>query len=318
MLGPILFVIYINDLPKEVISSTLLFADDTKIFRCIKSVADSLELQKDLDKLVKWSKEWLLSFNAAKCHVLSIGNFENIVHAHNYTMNGTELEHVFEEKDLGVIIDSQLKFDEHIGTKIKKANSMAGLIRRSFTFLEPILFRKLYVAFVRPHLEYCQSVWSPYFHKHTNAIENVQIRATKAVDGLNNLTYEERLRKIDLPTLAHRRKRGDMIEVFKHATTYDKSSLSPTIRFSPRPSRQHKYQIIQPEAQDGMRGQQRNSFYYRTSRTWNNLPRHVVEVETVDAFKCKIDAFWSNERSKFLFHPHPYHQQPNDPDLDPE
>ena len=183
--------------------------------------------------------------------MLSIGNFENIVHAHNYTMNGTELEHVFEEKDLGVIIDSQLKFDEHIGTKIKKANSMAGLIRRSFTFLEPILFRKLYVAFVRPHLEYCQSVWSPYFHKHTNTIENVQIRATKAVDGLNNLTYEERLRKIDLPTLAHRRKRGDMIEVFKHATTYDKSSLSPTIRFSQRPSRQHKYQIIQPEAQDG-------------------------------------------------------------------
>ena len=76
-------------------------------------------------------------------------------------MNEIELDHVFEEKYLGVIVDSEIKFDEHIATKIKKANSMAGLIRRSFAYLEPTFFKKLYFAFVRPHLEFSNSVWSP-------------------------------------------------------------------------------------------------------------------------------------------------------------
>ena len=193
VLGPILFVIYINDLPAEVKSRALLFADDTKIYRLIKSIADSKQLQQDLDGVVEWSRKWLLAFNSSKCHVLSLGEIENIVHAHYYTMDGVVLEHVFEEKDLGIIVDSQLTFDEHISQKVKKANAMAGLIRRSFTYLEPMFFKKLYVAFVRPHLEYGQSIWSPYLHKHINAIEKVQMRATKNVDGFSLLSYEERL-----------------------------------------------------------------------------------------------------------------------------
>ena len=98
-------------------------------------------------------------------------------------MYGAVLEHVFEEKDLGIIIESQLKFDEHISTKVQKANAMVGLIRRSFTYLEPMYFKKLYVALVWPHLEYGQSIWSPYLRKHINAIEKVQMRATKHVNG---------------------------------------------------------------------------------------------------------------------------------------
>ena len=216
MLGPILFLIYINDLPDEIDSEALLFADDTKVYRIIKSIEDSLQLQKDLDKLVEWSHKWLLEFNLSKCHVLSIGEIENIVHAHYYTMSEFTLDHVFEEKDLGVVIDSQLSFEEHISQKIKKANAMVGLIRRTFTYLEPMFFKKLYVAFVRPHLEYAQSTWSPYLRKYINAIEKVQMRATKYVDGFNQLSYSERLQRLDLPTLARRRKRGYMIEVLKH------------------------------------------------------------------------------------------------------
>ena len=82
---------------------------------------------------MKWSRKWLLAFNESKCHVLSIGEIENIVYAHYYTMDGAVFEHAFEEKDLGIIIDSQLKFDEHVSTKVKKANAMAGLIRVSPT-----------------------------------------------------------------------------------------------------------------------------------------------------------------------------------------
>ena len=307
VLGPILFVIYINDLPNEVASDVLLFADDTKIFRCIKSIPDSLYLQDDLQKLVNWSNRWLLKFNADKCHVLTLGKHENIVHAHNYKMDGVELEHVFEEKDLGVIVDTDLSFDEHITTKIKKANAMAGMIRRSFTYLESNFFKKLYVTFVRPHLEINNSVWAPYFRKHVNAIEKVQMRAAKCVDGFNDLSYEEQLRKLDLPTLAHRRKRGDMIEVFKHAKVYDKASLSTSIHFRSRPSRKHDYQITRLEASDGVRGPQRNSFYYRTAATWNELPKTVVNSPTVTAFKKQIDDFWKYDPTKYVYDAKPYH-----------
>jgi len=193
------------------------YCRDTEIYGHITSVADSASLQQDLNSLVDWSRRWLLAFNASKCHVLSLGKIENIDHAFYYSMDGTELEHVFEKKDLGVWVDHQLTFDEHIPLKVKKANSMAGLIRRNFTYLDARSFKTLYVTLVRPHLEYCQPVWSPFLRKHINEIEKVQMRTTKNIDGFGELTYEERLRRLDLPTLVHRRKRGDMIEVYKHA-----------------------------------------------------------------------------------------------------
>ena len=142
VLGPILFLVFINDLPPEVESDAMLFADDSKIYRLIQTIEDSLQLQNDIDNLVEWTNKWLLEFNLSKCHVLSIGEIENIVHAHYYMMKNHVLEHVFEERDLGVVIDSQLTFDEHINQKIKKANAMVGLIRRTFTYLEPLFFKK--------------------------------------------------------------------------------------------------------------------------------------------------------------------------------
>ena len=157
--------------------------------------------------------------------MLTIGTFENIKHTHRYRIHECDLDHVFEEKDLGVHIDAELKFVEHMSAKIKKANSIVGLIRRSFSYLDSKLFQKLYTTFVRPHLEYAQAVWSPHLIKHINMIENVQKRATKLVDGLHDLGYPERLKRVDLPTLSHRRTRGDMIEIFKHLHAYDKDII---------------------------------------------------------------------------------------------
>ena len=127
------------------------------------------------------------------------------MHTHRYRLGGKEIEHVFEEKGLGVIVDHDLSFSEHISSKIRIANAIVGLIRRSFSFLDIKTFTKLYTAFVRLHLEYAQSAWSPISKKHVNALENVQIRATKLIDGLGHLDYPERLKVIDLPTLRYRR-----------------------------------------------------------------------------------------------------------------
>ena len=182
VLGPVLFVLYINDLPDSVLCDILLFADDTKIFRPVRNKEDATQIQNDINRLQDWSNKWLLEFNTDKCHVLTLGKFENIRYTKRYELNGEVLEHVFDEKDLGVTIDSELKFSDHLNMKVNKANSMAGLIRRSFDYLDGSLFRQLYTALVRPHLEYCQTVWAPHLQKDVNTIESVQRRATKLVD----------------------------------------------------------------------------------------------------------------------------------------
>ena len=105
------------------------------------------------------------------------------------------LENVEQEKDIGVIIDSNLEFDKHINAKINKANSMFSIIRRSFQFLNPQTFTPLYKSLVRSHLDYASSVWNPYKQKHIEAIENVQKRATRQLPNMSKLSYEERLRK---------------------------------------------------------------------------------------------------------------------------
>lgn len=296
VLGPLLFVIYINDLPDCVSSSSYLFADDTKVLRKINSESDAKQLQDDIDALHEWSKKWLLKFHPDKCHVLTIGKFDNIMHTERYTLGSCELEHVFEEKDLGVIFDSELTFEEHINLKIKKANSMVGIIRRSFSFLDGKLFKQLYTSFVRPHLEYCQSVWSPHLKKYIKLLESVQRRATKLVDGFKDLTYLQRLQKLELPSLVYRRLRGDMIELFKHHHSYDVNCLSSFFRKRTKPFRRHALPLERNFAEDGLRGVQRNSFYFRTSKTWNELPKDVVEADSINIFKNKLDEHWKQLR----------------------
>ena len=202
-----------------------------------------------------------------------------------YKVYGNEIDHVFEEKDLGVMVDMELSFENHIASKVRVANAMVGLIRRSFSYLSCSLFRKLYLAFVRPHLEYAQVVWSPHSKKLINMIENVQIRATKLVDGLSSLDYPDRLKMLNLPTLAHRRLRGAMIELFKHFNVYNKDTLSESFQPRLRTTRSHHRQLVERIPKDGIPGVQSNSLYYRYARTWNNLLRQVVVAKTMNSFK---------------------------------
>ena len=120
VLGSILFVIYINDLPEVVKCGTYLFLDDTKIFRQITTKEGAFQLQSDINSLEQWSQKWLLTFHPKKCHVLTLEKFYNITHTEKYIL------HRQEQKDLGVIRDAELKLDEHISVKVKKANAIVG------------------------------------------------------------------------------------------------------------------------------------------------------------------------------------------------
>ena len=292
VLGPILFVIFINDMPDIVESMCQLFADDAKIFRGVdlRDNENNLKLQTDLDKLCEWSVKWQLPFNICKCKVLHIGNNNP---CHQYTMNGKKLAKVDEEKDLGVIIDSELKFHKHTAAAIKKANMKLGMIKKSFACLDESVVLPLYTSLVRSHLEYGNLIWGPHFKGDSIAVEKLQRRATKLVPTIKDLSYDERLRHLQLPSLLHRRRRGDVIFGYKLFT--GKIGMEKDDIFSPSLAavRGHEYRVIRRKATKLCRI---NTFSNRIIDNWNALPKEIVAAESTDSFKNSIDKHWKEEQ----------------------
>ena len=286
VLGPTLFVLFINDMPDICLSTCQLFADDAKVFRSVCQTDDEEKLQNDLNNLCQWSSIWQLPFNVGKCKTLHIGR--NNKH-HVYKMNGNKLEQVKEQKDLGVLIDDGLKFHKQTAAAIKKANSVLGAIKRSFAKHNNTTLPLLFTSLVRPHLEYGNVVWGPHYKGDMKAIERVQRRMTKLVPGLSDKIYEERLRHLRLPSLAYRRSRGDMIYTYKIITGKMDINKENFFKTSNLRTRGHKLKICKQSAKKLHRV---NTFSNRIVNEWNMLPSKVVQAESVNSFKNQLDKHW--------------------------
>ena len=176
-----------------------------------------------------------------------------------------------------------------------------GVIRRSMEFLDKENFKFLFTALVRPHLEYANAAWSPSLKKHITALENVQRRATRYIPGLKNMTYEQRLRELKLPTLKYRRYRGDMIETFKIThDLYDKDVTAGFLPMVPQDSitRGHRYTIFKRNFNLNIR---KNSFTYRIVDQWNHLPESVVTANTVRSFEHRLDKMWKQSAPEVMY-----------------
>jgi hypothetical protein len=284
VLGPLLFLLFVNDLPDWVHNSIRMFADDTKIWANIQIAEDSMSLQKDLDRLVEWSNLWMLKFNPAKCKVMHIAhNFET-----KYTMQEDTLSKTEEERDLGIVITSNMKVSTQCSKAAIKAMQILRLIKRHFSYIDREDFRILYKSFIRPHLEYCVQAWSPFLVKDVKCLEQVQRRATKMVVGLEHVHYERRLRLLGLQSLENRRLRGDLIETYKILTGKEKVDPSQFFKFNDvKPNlRGHKFKLAVERSRLEIR---RNFFSQRIVQHWNRLPAAVVEATTINSFKTKLD-----------------------------
>ena len=218
VLGTILFLIYVNDLEEEDISSKVLkFADDTQVFSKVANNTDKQSLQEDLDKLVKWSEKWQMLFDLGKYKYIHIGhgNMDE-----EYKMGGAVLGRTTQEKDLGVTFSADMKVPKQCGIAASKINQIIRLIRRTSMYKKQLIV-PLYKAIVRPHLEYCIQAWRPYRKKDIDKLERIKRRATKMISELRDLSYESRLLQCGLITLETRRLRGDQIEVFKIMNGYE-------------------------------------------------------------------------------------------------
>ena len=235
----------------------------------------------------EWSKVWKLKFNPNKCHVLHIGkrNERYLYHLDNYI-----LPEVTSEKDLGIIVNHDLKAEENVLYQAKKANKMLGIIRRTFSYLNKDSFLLLYKTYVRPHLEYCQQAYQPYLTKDVQCLEKVQRRATKLVQSLDQLTYEERLKELKLYTLEDRRIRADMLAVYKIIHGYTDVKMNNLFQLKKNSkTRGHRFQLVVPRCSNT--DIRRNFFSQRVVVPWNVLPDAVINSLTPEQFKGNYDKY---------------------------
>jgi ribonuclease P/MRP protein subunit RPP40 len=300
VLGPLLFVLYINDMPDVLENMAMMFADDSKVYAEVANLEDQQKLQRDVDSLMAWSEKWQLRFNVDKCKVVHYGR-RNPCYPYEMSKEGAAqlLAEDTEEKDLGVLFDTTLKFSKHVAMIASKANRMVGLIRRSFKFMDKPTFICLYKAMIRPHLEYEVPVWNPLLKGDSDHLEKVQRRATKLLPEIRDLPYEERLRHLELPTLTYRRKCGDMIETFKIMQGY--VDITPETFFITNPHSRTRGNSKKIEVQRS-RTQIRNHFFsQRVVKDWNMLTEDVISAPSVNAFKGKLDRFWAHLSCKYQY-----------------
>ena len=208
---------------------------------------------------------------------------------HTYYINNVELPVITSEKDLGVLVTSDWKWNKNIQAIVSKANSIAAWVLRTIVTRSPEVMLKIYKTIIRPHLEYCVQLWSP-LPSHGNwssimSIENVQRNFTRSIEGLGLFTYKERLEKLGLTTLLERRARGDLIESFRinsGIADYGKSFFKPSysgrnLNLVSRPGDQNTYKY--------------SFFPRRVLHFWNKLPIFIKTASNVNKFKNLLDTF---------------------------
>ena len=302
VLGPCLFLIFINDIDQAVegLGGMLKkFADDTKWGKKVMSEEERMAFQQGIDNLHRWSSEWQMPFNEDKCHVLHVGRTNS---RFQYTMGQRVLESVEQEKDVGVIISENLKPSLQCAKAAQKANAVLGQLSRGVSYRDKDCFMSLYITYVRPHLEYAVAAWSPWNQGDKEVLESVQRRAVRMVTNLRGKTYNQRLKELDMITLEERRERGDLIQAYKVLTgkemvTYQTWFQMNTEEVDRRQTRDSGG-VLSVQRKEGRLELRKNFWSVRVANKWNLLPDMVKLATTVDSFKNGLDNWTEREKKR--------------------
>ena len=290
VLGFLLFLIFINDLPEKCNggdeSSIMLLADDTKTYQEIGNgsgqQAQHKLMQERVDSIAQWARIWRMEINPGKSKVMHLGkNNPNLP----YFIEGTEIKTVTTEKDIGFWVSNDLSTTTHVHKARARALGEIARIKRNFSCIDKRAFCVLYNQRVRPHLDYGMTACPPDSAAESKLLERVQAKATALVHGLRGLNSEERRKKLGLMTLVERRERGDLIEVFKILKGLTR--IDPAEFWEVREARGGA-RLVKELAMNGKR-QRKNFFSYRVVQRWNLLPIEIKMAPSLASFKNRLD-----------------------------
>lgn len=284
VLGPLLFLIYINDIPDRVKSHLRLFADDSYLYRIIDSEHDTVQLQNDLDELIKWEKDWSMEFHPDKCKLLRITNKLNQIKS-DYHMHGHKLATVDTAKYLGVLLNKKISWKPHVDAICKKANKTRAFLQRNLKGCQRDVKSQCYKTYVRPIVEYASVVWDPAGEGNQQLryqVEMVQRRAARFVTGdwRETSSVSDMVKKLGWETLEVRRQQSRLL--FLHKYCHKIVDIPETIAVRAR-GVNINYQTINPILRC-----YNNYFAPATVRQWNSLPSHIRNESDPTKFKSKL------------------------------
>ena len=220
VLGPCLFLAYINDLPNSIKSRARLFADDTIVYLTIKPKSSAESLQQDLKLLELWEQEWSMEFNPDKCEILRIHKKRNPI-IYPYMLHNTQLRSTDQSKYLGVTLSNNLNWAPHINNITSKANNTLRFIKRNVKTQNKQVKETAYKTYVRPQVEYCSTVWSPWQNYLIHKVEMVQRSAARYIfnDYSHTSSVSNMINTLKWKTLEQRRNQATLVMFFKKKLT---------------------------------------------------------------------------------------------------
>ena len=291
VLGPLLFLVYINDITAHVspTSKLALFADDMTLYRCISSPADYTVLQTDITAISVWVTNNSLSLNSNKCCFMLISRKRS----HSITPptllinSDTVLPQVTSVKYLGIQLAADLTWSSHISNICAKTRKLIGLTYRQFHLCKPETVLKLYTTFIRPHLEYASAVWDPHLAKDIQSLEQAQKFALRLCYRDWTCRYEQLLERARLPTLSERRKQAKLCQLFKIVHELTDCQVAPVHTKVPTYSTRQVSNLSLKDHRANS-SQFLFSFYPHSISLWNSLPPQTQITSSLHTFKHAI------------------------------
>ena len=298
VLGPLLFLVYINDLVEAIQQSKISsFADDTKISRAIEYCKDLALLQSDLDQVIKWSIENNMDLHEDKFEVISYKinsssslkelPFSYCLHTYE-TSDGNDIAPSPLVKDLGVNLTPDCKWTTHINIIANNAKKMASWVLGTFKDRSKFIMTLLFKSMVRSRLEYCSALWNPHKVQDIQTIEAIQRSFTSRISGCEHMNYWERLKYLDLPSLQRRRERYIIINTWKILLKKSPNDINMIFYHSDRLGIRAKVPPLAKNCPLAVRTLCENSFSVKAARLWNLLPKTINTIEDLDVFKAAL------------------------------